>query len=130
MSLKNLSKCIVIACTILILLVKFYIRPYVHIAANMQLFIDVAPNLGGTFLLPFAACWLLKKYFPMKNNFDVKVICFIGLALVIIDEYLQLIPFFGRTFDYFDIIASFIGTFIGYKVFTHLLSKSFVRKPL
>ena len=81
----------------------------------------LAPNLIGTFLLPFGAYWFFKKYFLMRNSDEVKLTCIAGLILVIINEYLQLIPIFGRTFDYLDIFASFIGISIGYAVFVKLM---------
>jgi len=40
-----------------------------------------------------------------------------GLGMLIINEYLQLIPFFGRTFDYNDIIFSSVGLMLSYFVF-------------
>jgi glycopeptide antibiotics resistance protein len=51
----------------------------------------------------------------------LKITCTFGLLLVIINEYLQLIPVFGRTFDYLDIFASFLGASIGYIVFARLM---------
>ncbi|HVX27716.1 MAG TPA: hypothetical protein VHB70_15300 [Parafilimonas sp.] len=57
----------------------------------------------------------------MRNNFEVKLTCASGLLLVVINEYLQLIPLFHRTFDYLDILASFVGIFIGYKVFIRMM---------
>ena len=73
-------------------------------------------------MLPFGAYWLFKKYFLMRNNYEVKLTCAFGLLLVIINEYLQLIPIFGRTFDYLDIFASFVGIFIGYIVFAKMMT--------
>lgn len=120
--LKNYSRIIVISGTLLIWLIKFLIRPFDLYADWMSPFIGFAPNLIGTFLLPFGAFWLFKKYFLMRNNYEVKLTCAFGLLLVIINEYLQLIPIFGRTFDYLDILASFVGVFIGYIVFAKLMS--------
>jgi hypothetical protein len=120
--LKKFSRIIVISGTLLIWLIKFLIRPFDLYADWLSPLIGFAPNLIGTFLLPFGAYWLFKKYFLMRNNYEVKLTCVFGLLLVIINEYLQLIPVFGRTFDYFDILASFVGIFIGYVVFAKLMS--------
>jgi len=120
--LKKFSRIIVISGTLLIWLIKFLIRPFDLYADWLSPLIGFAPNLIGTFLLPFGAYWLFKKYFLMRNNYEVKFTCAFGLLLVIINEYLQLIPAFGRTFDYLDILASFVGIFIGYVVFAKLMS--------
>jgi hypothetical protein len=119
--LKKYSRIIVISGTLLIWSIKFIIRPFNLYADWLSMFIGFAPNLIGTFLLPFGAYWLFKKYFLMRNNYEIKLTCVVGLLLVIINEYLQLIPIFGRTFDYLDIFASFLGTSIGYIVFAKLM---------
>lgn len=119
--LKIYSRVFVICGTLLIWIIKFFIRPF-HLYANwLSSFVGFAPNLIGTFLLPFGACWLFKKYFLMRDYFEVKLTCTFGLLLVIIDEYLQIIPVFHRTFDYLDILASFAGTYIGYKLFVKMM---------
>jgi hypothetical protein len=120
--LKNYSRILVISGTLLIWLIKFLIRPFDLYADWLSPVIGFAPNLIGTFLLPFGAYWLFKKYFLMRNNYEVKLTCAFGLLLVIINEYLQLIPIFGRTFDYLDILASFVGIFIGYVVFAKMMT--------
>lgn len=120
--LKNYSRVIVITGTLLIWLIKFLIRPFDLYADWLSPLVGSAPNLIGTFLLPFGAYWLFKKYFLMRNNYEVKLTCAFGLLLVIINEYLQLIPIFGRTFDYLDILASFVGVCMGYMVFAKLMA--------
>ena len=119
--LKKYSRIIVICGTVLIWIIKFLIRPYDLYADWLSSLIGFAPNLIGTFLLPFGAYWLFKKYFLLRNTYDLRVTCAFGLLLVIINEYLQLVPVFGRTFDYLDILASFAGTVIGYTVFAKLM---------
>ncbi len=119
--LKKFSRIIVISGTLIIWTIKFIIRPFNLYADWLSPLIGFAPNLIGTFLLPFGAYWLFKKYFLMRNSYEVKLTCTFGLLLVIINEYLQLIPVFGRTFDYLDILASFVGVFIGYIVFAKLM---------
>lgn len=126
MYLKKYSKWTVVAGTLLIWTVKFIIRPYIHVPQYFQLCVDVAPNFIGSYLLPFGACWFFQKYFRLQTLQQLQFACLFGLILVVIDEYIQLIPFFGRTFDYFDILFSFAGVFIGYKKFSRLMAK----KPL
>lgn len=123
MFLKNYSKWIVIAGTLLIWFVKFFVRPYLHVPAGLQLLVDVSPNLIGSFLLPFGACWLFKKYFLLENAMHLKLTCAAGLLLVIADEYIQLVPFFGRTFDMLDILSSFAGAAAGYYVYAKMMTK-------
>lgn len=123
MQLKTISKWIVIIGVLFISCIKLFVRPYVHVPAGMQLVVDVAPNFIGSFLVPFFACCLLKKYLPVENASELKLVCGLGLLLGIVNEYLQLIPVFGRTFDYFDIIASGMATILGYNSFAMLMNK-------
>ena len=111
-----------IFCTgaLLIYAVKFIIRPYVPVPGIAQPLIDVFPNLCGTFLLPFGAVLFLHRYFPLQGVQQLRMVCISGLALVIVNEYLQRISIFGRTFDHLDIAASLIGTMAGYAIFNRM----------
>jgi glycopeptide antibiotics resistance protein len=46
-----------------------------------------------------------------------------GFGMLVINEYLQLIAVFGRTFDYFDIFFSFAGLSLSYFVYGRLMRK-------
>lgn len=127
--LKNYSCIVVIIGTLLIWFIKFLVRPFNLYADWLSPFVGFAPNLVGSFLLPFGAYWLFKKYFLLRNNYDLRLTCALGLMLVIINEYFQLIPIFGRTFDYLDIFASFSGVFISYIVFARLMSVHIIEMP-
>ncbi len=118
---KIFSKWMVITGTVFIWAIKFLIRPFVHIPHPLKPLIGFAPNLIGSFLLPFGACWLLPRIFKLQTAADLTFTCCFGLLLVIINEYLQLIPVFGRTFDYLDILASVVGVFCGHFVFARLM---------
>lgn len=121
MRLKAVSSKIVVVGTIIIWLVKFFIRPFLPIPASLQPLIGIAPNLIGSFLLPFGACWFFQRFFRLQTKQDLIITCYTGLLLVIVNEYLQLIPFFGRTFDYLDILSSFLGVWLGYISFARIM---------
>ncbi|MDE3252183.1 MAG: hypothetical protein KGO92_05205 [Bacteroidota bacterium] len=121
MYLKRISRSIVITGTLLIWTIKFIIRPFFHIPHELKAFVGFAPNLIGSFLLPFGACWFFQRYFKLKTEADLRFTCGFGLVLVIINEYLQLIPVFGRTFDYLDILFSVVGVFFGHMVFARCM---------
>ncbi len=121
MPLKKISKQIMIIGTLLIWMIKFLIRPFVHIDPTFKPLIGLAPNLIGSFLLPFGACWFFQRFFRLENDRDLNITCCFGLLLVVINEYLQLIPIFGRTFDYLDILSSVIGVFFGHLSFRRLM---------
>lgn len=123
MHLKNVAKQITIAGTLLIWLIKFLIRPFFHIPHHWKPMLGIAPNLIGSFLLPFGACWLFQRVFRMQTVQQLRHACTFGLMLVICNEFLQLIPIFGRTFDLLDIVFSFVGVAFGYLSFARLLSK-------
>ncbi len=122
MYLKKVSRTIVIIGTLLIWAIKFFIRPFVHIPSVIKPLAGFAPNLIGSFLLPFGACWFFQRFFRFQTAADLTLTCCFGLLLVIINEYLQLIPVFGRTFDYLDIFSSVVGVFCGHLVFGKLLA--------
>lgn len=121
--MKSYSKKIVLIGVLIIWFIKFLLRPYVPVPEELSLLVGIAPNLLGSFLLPFGACWFFDNFLDMENAASIKLASISALILVIINEYLQLIPVFGRTFDYFDIAASFGGVFAGYKTFVFLLAK-------
>jgi hypothetical protein len=127
MQLRNYCKWIVITGILLIWIIKFGIRPFVHLSTSVKFVMGVAPNLFGAFLIPFAAYWLYTHthFFNgrlMRFDFfsDSRIVCLFGFSLTVINEYLQLIPVFGRTFDYFDIVFSGVGLLFSYYAFTSL----------
>jgi len=123
MQLKLFSRWIVITGTLMIWTVKFFVRPFIHIPSELKPLFGIAPNLIGSFLLPFGACWFFQRFFRLQNIQDLRITCWFGLLLVVINEYVQLIPVFGRTFDYLDILSSFVGVMFGYLAFAGLLSR-------
>lgn len=127
MEIKYVSKWMVIGGTLLIWAIKFFIRPYFHFDEPMHFLLGIAPNLLGSFLIPFGACWffsgrefLIARIFKLECLQDLRFVCLLGFGLLVINEYCQLIPIFGRTFDYFDIIFSSIGLLCSYFVFSGL----------
>lgn len=121
MPLKQASRRIMIVGTLFIWSIKFLVRPFIFIDPAFKPLIGLAPNLIGSFLLPFGACWFFQRIFRLETEMDLNVTCCFGLLLVVINEYLQLIPIFGRTFDYLDIISSVIGVFLGHLYFKRLM---------
>ena len=90
----------------------------------------VAPNLLGSFLIPFGAYWffsgknfLIARIFKIQSAYDLRIVCVLGFGMLVVNEYLQLISIFGRTFDYYDILFSSIGLLSAYFVFNKLQQK-------
>jgi hypothetical protein len=128
MELRRISKWILIAGTLLIWAVKFGVRPFYEGNESFQFFLGVAPNLFGSFLIPFGAYWLFSgrdffvaRIFRIHTMTHLLHVCLLGFSLLIFNEYLQLIPVFGRTFDYFDILFSAIGLTVSYFVFGRMV---------
>ena len=126
MYLKRLSRTFIISGALIIWAIKFVIRP-LHLLPDASFFLGIAPNLLGSFLIPFGAFWLfsgrnylIARFFRIQSAYDLRLVCVIGFGLLIINEYLQLIPYFGRTFDYNDIIFSSIGLTASYFSFFKL----------
>ncbi len=127
MEVKQISKRFFIVGTLVIWTIKFVIRPLHLFDEPTKFFLGIAPNLFGSFLIPFAAyllfCgrnFLIARVFRIQSLYDLRLVCLIGFGMLIINEYLQLIPFFGRTFDYNDIISSSVGLTVSYFTFSKI----------
>jgi hypothetical protein len=127
MELRNLSAKLVIAGTIFIWIIKLVFRPYFDVGETWTFIFGIAPNLIGSFLVPFGAYWLYThpRFFNgqlLRFNFfsDNRLVCLTGFTLVVINEYLQRLPVFGRTFDYYDLIFSVPGFVISFYSFGFL----------
>ncbi len=109
---------------LLIWFVKYILRPLNLFDEPVKFFLGIAPNLLGSFLIPFGAYWFfsgrnffIARIFRIQSSYDLRMVCLLGFGMLIVNEYLQLIPFFGRTFDYYDILFSSVGLLISYFVF-------------
>ena len=124
MELKDISKWFVITGTLLIWIIKFILRPMQLFDEPVQFFLGISHNLFGAFLIPFGAYWffsgrnfLVARVFRIQSSYDLRLVCMLGFGMLIVNEYLQRIPYFGRTFDYNDIVFSSVGLLISYFVF-------------
>ena len=94
MELKRFSKQLLIAGTLLIWTIKFIIRPLHHFDQPTQFFLGIAPNLFGSFLIPFGAYWLfsgrnylLARIFQIRTAYDLRLVCLMGMGMLIVNEY-------------------------------------------
>ncbi|MBL0069115.1 MAG: VanZ family protein [Chitinophagaceae bacterium] len=127
MELKQISKRLIITGTLVIWAIKFIIRPMNLFDDPTRFVLNIAPNLLGSFLIPFGAYWffsgknfLVARIFKIETTYDLRLVCLLGFGMLIINEYLQLIPIFGRTFDLNDILFSSFGLLAAYFVFGKL----------
>lgn len=132
MDLKQISKWVVITGVLLILFVKFGIRPNCDCNQTLEFILGIAPNLVGSFLIPFIANLifsgrdnLLARVFRIHSPSDLRQVCFLGFGILVINEYMQLFPIFGRTFDYFDLVFSAVGLTTSYFIFGKIYTKVF-----
>jgi len=130
MDLKNISKWFVITGTLVIWMIKFLVRPLHLFEDPTRFFLNIAPNLFGAFLIPFGAYWffsgrnfLAARIFRIQTAYDLRMVCILGFGMLIVNEYLQLIPVFGRTFDYNDILFSSVGLIASYFVFSKIQTR-------
>ena len=126
MLLKHFCRKAVIVGGLIILIIKLIIRPF-QVLPDGEFFWGIAPNLISSFLVPFFAYWFcigknnwLARTFKIQTIYDLRIVSLKGLALIMVNEYLQLIPVFGRTFDLNDLLSSFAGIGISYFVFRKL----------
>ncbi len=130
MDIKYISKWMVIAGALIIWAIKFIIRPAQLVSPPFDFVLGIAPNLLGSFLLPFGAYWLgdsrhirLGRFIQIHTITGLRQFCCISFTLLVINEYLQKIPLFGRTFDLFDILFSVTGLALSYLVVSRLQLK-------
>ena len=135
MELKQVSKWFVIIGTLVIWAIKFIIRPLNLFDEPAKYFLGIAPNLFGSFLIPFGAYWffsgrnfMIARVFRIQSSYDLRLVCLLGFGMLIVNEYLQMVPFFGRTFDYNDIMFSSVGLMASYFVFGKVQQKRFVHE--
>jgi hypothetical protein len=128
MELKFTCKWFVITGTLVILGIKYIIRPLNLFDEPVKFLLGIAPNLLGSFLIPFGVYWFFngKKFFiarifRIRSVYDLRLICMLGFGMLIVNEYLQLIPYFRRTFDYYDILFSLTGLLASYIVFENIM---------
>lgn len=127
MDLKQTSKWMMITGALIIWTIKWLVRPLQLFDDPTRFILNIAPNLLGSFLIPFGAFWffsgrnyLLARVFRIQTPYDLKLVCVLGFAMLVVNEYLQLIPFFGRTFDLNDIYFSSVGLLFSWFVFRRL----------
>ena len=130
MQLKQISKHLIISGTLIIWIIKYMLRPLDLFDEPGRFLMGVAPNLLGSFLIPFGAYWffsgknfLIARIFKIPSAYDLRIVCVLGFGMLVVNEYLQLISIFGRTFDYYDILFSSIGLLSAYFVFNKLQQK-------
>lgn len=131
MELKQISKWFIITGTGVIWAIKFIIRPQHLFDDPTRFFLNIAPNLLGSFLIPFGAYWffcgrnyLVARIFKIETSYDLRLVCLLGFGMLIVNEYLQRIPFFGRTFDLNDILFSSVGLLASNFVFGKLQTRN------
>jgi hypothetical protein len=130
MELKQISKWFIITGTLVIWAIKFIVRPMHLFDDPTRFFLNIAPNLLGSFLIPFGAYlffsgrnFLVARVFKIETQYDLRLVCLLGFGMLIVNEYMQLIPFFGRTFDYNDIVFSSVGLLASSFVFGKIQSR-------
>lgn len=130
MDFRLTCKRLVIAGTLLIWTIKYLVRPMHLFDEPASWFLGIAPNLIGSFLIPFGAIWffdgrdhLLARVFRLQSVNDLRLVCLVSFGLLVLNEYLQKIPFFGRTFDHADIVVSAIGLGASYLYFSRPLRR-------
>ena len=103
---------------------QFLVRPMHLFDDPARFFLNIAPNLLGSFLIPFGGyCFfssrnfLIARIFRIECTYDLRLVCALGFGMLVVNECIQLIPFFRRTFDYYDIVFSSIGLLAFYFVF-------------
>lgn len=134
MELKNISRWFVISGTFIIWIIKYLVRPLHLFDETGTFFLGIAPNLIGSFLIPFGAYWffsgknfLIARIFRIESPFDLRLVCFLGFGMLLFNEYLQRLPVFGRTFDYNDIIFSVVGLLTCYFVFAKIRQRALLK---
>jgi hypothetical protein len=62
----------------------------------------------------------MARLLRLQNAVELRQVCLISFGLLVLNEYLQMFPVFGRTFDVYDILISVPGLGLSYFSFTWL----------
>jgi hypothetical protein len=107
---------------LVILLIKYGIRPLWYHHGVWGFWLGIAPNALSALVFP--AVWLgmrehrlVQRFTPMACQ-PLGPACLTALLVIGINETCQLHPVFGRTFDVYDLLFSAAGIFVGYRCFT------------
>jgi hypothetical protein len=74
MYLKTVSKKIVIAGTLLIWMIKFIVRPFVHVPIGIETFgWDLRRTSSVLFYFLLVACWFFQRFFKLQTNADLNL---------------------------------------------------------
>lgn len=108
------SKVLALLAMLSYFLLHFYrnsIRNY--LPHQLQIFMDVFPNFLGGISIPFMFIAILTKLHVKISLLKVIAICFFVGCWLMLEEYY---PLFGSsdTFDYNDIVFSFLGVLIAF----------------
>ena len=77
MELKQISKRLIITGTLVIWAIKFIIRPMNLFDDPTRFVLNIAPNLLGSFLIPFGAYWFFSgKNFLVARIFKIRLLFF------------------------------------------------------
>ncbi len=129
MTLKHFCRNTLLTGAVIIEGIKWIVRPYFHFSQPTKFLLGIAPNLLGSFLLPFGCYWLLGRYIDLHSDKQLRLFIVVSFILLVINELLQLIPVFGRTFDYYDIAASAVGLIGAYFFCGKYLFRKFATYP-
>ncbi len=129
MQLRRFCKYMVLGGAFIIEFIKWVVRPYFHLVQPFKFIMGIMPNLFGSFLLPIGCYWLLNRYINLFSALQLKLFCVICFVLLVINELLQLIPVFGRTFDLNDILASAVGLLLSYIFCSRYLFPKYATYP-
>ena len=115
MTSTKAARIIVITGIIVILVLKTFIRPnWLYAPYWIKFFMGIAPNLLGSLLLPIGTLMFPERLWIFYREKMMVLFCGLSFIALVVNEYLQLIPIFLRTFDYWDLAASAIGLAVGY----------------
>jgi hypothetical protein len=120
---NNPTNAIIAVCWALIILIKFVLRPIYFNDPNFSLLLGIGPNFLASFSGIFIAHKLLQYSFWFNFNVPIKIALLVWWLVAILNEVLQLIPLFGRTFDWLDMLASMFAIPFSYWAYTKIESR-------
>lgn len=119
-----------------IVLVKWGMRPWLYQEPVLGFALGVAPNclagFGFPFLLNRLHAWRLglPRWWPaLHTGAALQRALLWGWLALFVNELFQLLPVFGRTFDYWDLVFSGIGLLAGQWVYQRQIGLGPIASP-
>ncbi len=104
---------------ILMIGLQYFLRPAYHHHNWIKVCMGFLPNLLSAIFLPGICFLMLGNRLPKISLNSLFLLHLVIASLLCIYELLQMVSLFGKTFDYLDLLSTFVGTLLSIRLLKH-----------